>query len=126
MKDKNCTKCKFFYTTDNQNAEGQCRKNTPKFDPFSDDHQGLFPSVNNSTWCGEFVRNYNTYNIDPINNNTTIQINTIDEIKKEIEILNYKISDLTRHLNIVESSHNLSLKMREHRDYSNERPINWK
>jgi len=52
-----------------------------------------------------------------------ISISLIDEMKDELELAQSSIEDLIRRMKILESSYDLSLK---NRDYSNERPVNWK
>lgn len=52
-----------------------------------------------------------------------ISINSFEEMRGELEIAQSHIEDLIRRMKILENSHDLSLK---NRDYSNERPFNWK
>lgn len=52
-----------------------------------------------------------------------ISINSFEEMRGELEIAQSHIEDLIRRMKILENSHDLSLK---NRDYSNERPVNWK
>lgn len=52
-----------------------------------------------------------------------ISISLLDEMRDELELAQSSIEDLIRRMKILESSYDLSLK---NRDYSDERPLNWK